>query len=166
MHADRIADAEAELVLLRQPHSSHTEYIRQLQAVTHRRDTKIQQEMRLLQYRKQALSNFTLGTRGQLFSQYMQDARDIRDRALSDLGKQSYDIQRHRRAEQMDELDRYAIRFPPKRSTRIRHQIKYNLEVSILSGVAKYVGFPAAPDLSFAKPDELDNDLRAMNVSQ
>jgi hypothetical protein len=57
------------------------------------------------------------------------------------------------------------VRLPEKRSDQIRHQTAYNLEVSVLSGVAKYVGFPAAPDISAARPTEIDEDLRAMKVS-
>jgi hypothetical protein len=58
------------------------------------------------------------------------------------------------------------IRLPEKRSDQIRHQTAYNLEVSILSGVAKYVGFPAAPDISTARSTDVDDDLRAMKVSR
>lgn len=65
----------------------------------------------------------------------------------------------------MDEVD-YMIKLPEKRSDQIRQQAAYNLEVSILSGVAKYVGFPAAPEIKPARPSEIDADLRAMKVSE
>ncbi|KAF2147771.1 hypothetical protein K461DRAFT_72051 [Myriangium duriaei CBS 260.36] len=164
MFGDRIADAEAELVQLQQPQPAHTEYIRQLQAVTDRRDTKIQQEMKLHQYKKQALRNQTLGNRSQLLSQYLQEAREIREDILYDLGKQWYDVQKERRAAQSEELEQYIQKFPTKRSEQVRQQTKYNTEVSILSGVAKYVGFPAAPEISTVRPQELDDDMKAMKI--
>ena len=41
----------------------------------------------------------------------------------------------------------------------------YNEEVSLLSGVAKYVGFPAAPEMSQITPREYDEDLKLMEQS-
>ena len=34
-----------------------------------------------------------------------------------------------------------------------------------MAGVAKYVGFPAAPSLAAARPSEIDEDLEKMGVS-
>ena len=166
LHAERLAAAEAELVQLGQEYPNHPEYLAQLQTVTRRRDSKIRQEMKLLEYKKQALRNETLATRAQKHSQYFQEAREIRERVLDELGKQWYDIQKERRAAQADELERYTKPFPTKRSDQVRQQTKYNLEVSILSGVAKHVGFPAAPEIEGARPRELDDDLKAMKISR
>ena len=74
-----------------------------------------------------------------------------------------FELQRGRRQLGCDETE-YMVRLPEKRSDQIRHQTAYNLEVSVLSGVATYVGFPAAPDIGSAKPSEIDEDLRAMKV--
>lgn len=162
---DRLMDAEEELAQLQQLQPTHPEYIKQLQAVTDRRDTKIQQEMKLLQYQKQSLKNQTLGNRAQLLSQYLQEAREIRDDILYKLGQQWYEIQKERRVAQAEELEQYTQTFPTRRSEQVRQQAKYNTEVSILSGVAKYVGFPAAPEITPARPSDMDDDLRAMKVS-
>jgi hypothetical protein len=43
--------------------------------------------------------------------------------------------------------------------------VAYNKEVSILSGVAKYQGFPAAPDIRGATEDQVENDFDAITVS-
>jgi hypothetical protein len=43
-------------------------------------------------------------------------------------------------------------------------QASYNLEVSILSGIAKHVGFPAAPTIEGARASEIDDDFKAMGV--
>lgn len=58
----------------------------------------------------------------------------------------------------------YNYLYNPKRAQLVQQQTAYNLEVSILSGVAKHVGFPAAPDLSSMETDDIDADLRAMTV--
>lgn len=159
-----IKETGSELTALQQPESTHSEYGRQLQAVSDRRDIKIKQEMKLHQYKKQALKNSTLAERSQLLSQYLQDAREIREQFLYDLGKQWYDIQKERRAAQSDELEQYGVPFPTKRSEQVRQQAKYNTEVSVLAGVAKHVGFPAAPDIGGTRSKELEDDLKAMKV--
>lgn len=43
-------------------------------------------------------------------------------------------------------------------------QSAYNREVSVLSGVAKHVGFPAAPEMEGARPSEVDSDMQAMGL--
>lgn len=159
-----IYESGSELASLQQADSTHEEFGRQLQAVSDRRDTKIRQEMRLHQYKKQALQNSTLADRSQLLSQYLQDAREIREQFLYDLGKQWYDIQKERRATQSDELEQYGIPFSTKRSDQVRQQAKYNTEVSVLAGIAKHVGFPAAPDIGGTRAKELEDDLKAMKV--
>ncbi|PNS18153.1 hypothetical protein CAC42_3598 [Sphaceloma murrayae] len=164
IHAERIAEAEAELAQLQQAHPVHPEFIRQLQTVTLRRDTKIEQELKLHEYQKEALRNNTLANRAQLLSQYMQDARDVRERILYELGKQWYDIQKERRAMQADEVESYHVVFPRKRSVQVRQQARYNLEVSILSGMAKHVGFPAAPEISGMQSKDVDDDLKAIRA--
>jgi len=58
----------------------------------------------------------------------------------------------------------YLYSFPRKRSALIKQQTAYNNEISILSGVAKWVGFPAAPTIGHARPKEIDDDLRGMGV--
>ncbi|KAF4553530.1 Sds3-like protein [Elsinoe fawcettii] len=164
IHAEKIAETEAELAQLQQAHPIHPEFIKQLQAVTARRDLKIQQEMRLQEYKKQALRNSTLAKRAQLLSQYMQEAREVREKLLYELGKQWYDIQKERRAAQADELGNFGQVFPTKRSVQVRQQHKYNTEVSVLSGIAKYVGFPAAPDISGMDSKDVNDDLAAIRT--
>ena len=38
------------------------------------------------------------------------------------------------------------------------------MEVAILAGIAKYIGFPAAPEVKGAAPNEMQADLEAMGV--
>ncbi|KAI5238316.1 hypothetical protein E4T43_07525 [Aureobasidium subglaciale] len=164
MHNERLALAEAELEQLNLPNASHPDFLAMLQCITARRDTKIQQEITLHRYKLGTLRNQVLAERAQLHTQYFQEARELRDSLLEQLGKQWYDIQKERRQFQADQQDNYSYKFPTKRSDQVRNQEKYNREVSILSGMAKYRGFPAAPDIQGARNTELDDDFKAMHI--
>ena len=48
----------------------------------------------------------------------------------------------------------------------MRERQAYNMEVQILSGIAKYIGFPAAPEVKGVASSELQQDLEAMGVSR
>ena len=110
-----------------------------------------------------ALRNKTVSERQQLHSQYIQETRDAREKAIDKCWENLYAIQKDRRRWNADEAN-YTHLFQSKRATQIAHQSSYNLEVSILSGVAKHVGFPAAPALEAVNTDDIDNDFKAMKV--
>lgn len=136
-----------------------------IHCISGRMDTKIQQELKLREYKKRTLENQTLAERAQLATQYSQEARELRETIMYDLGKQWYDVHKDRRQRQADQQsDKYVVKFPTKRSDQVRQQTKYNSEVSILAGIQRYVGMPAAPDINGARPSELDDDFAAMKV--
>lgn len=90
--------------------------------------------------------------------------REIREQKLELLGKQWYEIQHDRRAHGSS-VDDYALRYTTNKEDQIRDQNAYNLEVSVLSGIAKYRGFPAAPTMAPATSTELEDDFKKMGVS-
>jgi hypothetical protein len=161
---EQIAQFEQELEMLKQPNCTHPEYLAMIKCIDDRRTEKIAYEKHLLEYEQINLENVTRAERHQLHSQYFQTVRDVREQILTDCNQRIFELQRGRRQLGADEVD-YMVKLPEKRSDQIRNQAAYNLEVSILSGVAKYVGFPAAPDLRPARAAEIDDDLRAMKVS-
>ena len=110
----------------------------------------------------QCLQKKSVAEKAQLHSHHQQLVRDIRERHVEQLNKEQSQIQFERR--DLGVLP-YAKSFPVKRSQQIRHQQAYNLQVSLLSGVAKYTGFPAAPDLRPAKPVEAEEDMAFIRVS-
>lgn len=112
----------------------------------------------------QALKNFAVARRSQILVQFQQEVRDIRERKLEQLGKQWYEIQHDRRSYAGSVPD-YALKFPTRRLQQIQNQVAYSHEVSILSGIAKYVGFPAAPPMAQATTAELEEDFEKMGVS-
>ena len=52
-----------------------------------------------------------------------------------------------------------------KRLDLVAQQTAYNTEVSILSGMAKHVGFPAAPEIMGATQSEIEEDLKSLGVT-
>lgn len=161
---EQIAQYERELEMLKQPQCVHPEYLAMIKCIDDRRSEKIAYETTLLEYKQKNLEVITTAQRHQMHSQYFQTVRHIREEILEECNRRVCELQRGRRTLGCDETD-YMIKLPEKRSDQIKHQTAYNLEVSILSGVAKYVGFPAAPDISAARPSDIDDDLRAMKVS-
>ena len=162
---EQIAQCEQELEMLKQPNCLHPEYLAMIRAIDERRAEKIAYERQLLQYKQRNLEIVTTAERHQLHSQYFQTVRDKREEILSVCNQKFFELQRGRRQLGVDEVE-YMMKLPEKRSDQIRHQAAYNLEVSLLSGVAKYVGFPAAPEIRPARSSEIDEDLRAMKVSR
>ncbi|KAK7900950.1 hypothetical protein LTR67_003235 [Exophiala xenobiotica] len=164
LYDERIAAINHELALLQSSRPSHPELLRQLEVVQKHRDEKFEVEQKLLVYKVGALKNKAVAERSQIHSQYFQTVRDIRERYLERISEHFYRIQRDRfKAD--SSIPSYTIPFPEKRSQQILQQTAYNKEVSILSGVAKYVGFPAAPELASSKQKDVEDDMHKMGIS-
>ncbi|KAF1811323.1 hypothetical protein P152DRAFT_69456 [Eremomyces bilateralis CBS 781.70] len=160
---EQINHINKELELLNEPDCQHSEYLAMLQCIDERRTNKVQHEHIHKRYRMQTLRIKVVGERSQLQSQLLQDLRVAREKALEDGYKYFHALQRDRRRFGADDTN-YMHMFPTKRSTQVEQQTAYNLEVSILSGIAKHVGFPAAPDMKGLDDAEIESDLQAMKV--
>lgn len=150
--------------MLDQPNPTHPDFIQLKRVIDKHRDDKIEYEQHLLKYKLIALQRKSTAEKAQIHAQYMQTVRDIRERMLEQLQKESYQLQRERRKVEKDVLD-YSYQFPAKKSQQIANQTAYNTEVSILSGIAKHVGFPSAPEILGARQSEIEEDFLAMGVS-
>lgn len=164
LYDERISAINKELAQLDEKVPSHPELLRQLEAVRKYRDDKFEVEQKLLVYKVGALKNKSVAERSQIHSAYYQSVRDIRESHLERLSEHFYRIQRDRFKSETS-IPSYTIPFPDRRSKRITQQTAYNKEVSILSGVARYVGFPAAPELAQSHQKELEDDMQKMGVS-
>lgn len=160
---ERLAQTEEELAMLAEPIPAHPEVAAQMKVVDRRYDDKVEYNKTWLRFQLNSLQRKSVAEKAQAHSQFMQTARDVRERSLEKLSKESYQLQRERRNTELDP-QAYCYNFSTRRSVQITNQTAYNQEVSILSGVAKYVGFPAAPELSALKPREIEEDLIAMGV--
>lgn len=165
LYSERIASMTAELDFLAQPDCQHPEYLRQVACVNARREKQMREAQAHYHFKLRSMQQRVLGDRSQLHSQYFQRIRELREEVLYSLGEDWYKIQKERRQQHHENDEAFVFKFPAKRSAQIRQQAKYNQEVSVLSGVAKYVGFPAAPDIGGAEGDGLEDDLKAMRVS-
>lgn len=163
LYDERIAGINHELQLLQEAKPSHPELLRQVEVVQKYRDEKFEVEQKLLVYKIGALKNKAVADRAQLHSQYFQTVRDIRERHLERISEHFYRIQRDRfKADST--IPNFTIPFPERRSQQILQQTAYNKEVSILSGIAKYVGFPAAPELAASRRKDVEDDIQKMGV--
>ncbi|KAI9769681.1 MAG: hypothetical protein M1840_003918 [Geoglossum simile] len=163
LYEERLAQLDHELSLLSSANPTHPECLAMMQCIDARRDEKIAHENKLLAYKIQTLGITTVAERSQIHSQYFQDVRTIRENYLDSLGEQWYKIQRDRRGWEAGVPD-YVHKFPIRRSQQVAHQTAYNTEVSILAGIAKHVGFPAAPDVAGARPSEIEDDFQIMGI--
>ena len=158
---EKLAQHDEELAMLNRPNPTHPDFIMLKKVIDKHLEDKIQYERTLLKYKLIALQKKSIAEKAQIHSQYMQSVRDIRERTLEQLQKESYQLQRERRHVEGDVPD-YSYLFTTNRAEQIANQTAYNTEVSILSGIAKYVGFPAAPEITGARPNEIEEDLQAM----
>ena len=151
--------------MLKSANPTHPEYLAMMQCIDARRDEKIRIADTLREYQVESLKRSAVAKRSQILTQYQQEVRDTREKKLEQLGKQWYEIQHDRRSYAGSVPD-YTLKFPTRRSQQVQNQVAYSNEVSILAGVAKYVGFPAAPTMASATQAELDDDLEKMSVSR
>ena len=134
-------------------------------ALDTRGDEKIRLEGIALQYKMQTMQRAFVAERAQIFSQYYQTVRDVREKHLDNLNDTVNQMHRERR-QRLSVESEYTPMYDSKRSHQLARQTAYNKEVSLLSGIAKHKGFPAAPDLNGATDAEMESDLKKMKVSK
>lgn len=163
LYDERIVALNDEIAQLSAPKPSHPEFLRQLDCIKKHRDEKFDTEQKLLVYKIKSLKTKSVAQRSQIHSAYFQTVRDVREKHLDRIGERLGRVRRdHVKTD--EKVPSYSIPFPARRSIQITQQASYNKEVSILSGVAKHVGFPAAPLVSPAFQAEMDEDLEKMGV--
>ena len=162
---EQISRLDQELLQINQNPCQHPEYLAMMTCINARRDDAITKEQFLLHYKEKDLRTRFIAERHIIQSQYVQTARAVREQAAGNCYTKLFALQRDRRRWGADDKT-YGYIFNPKRSDQIRQQRAYNTEVSLLSGMAKYVGFPAAPEIRGLREEEVDEDLVRMGVSK
>lgn len=163
LYEDRLEQLNREEAMLRLDKPTHPGYLAMMACVDTRRDERVRIAGTRLEYQLQALKTYAVARRSQVHTQYKQEVREIRENKIEQLGKQWYEIQHDRRSYAGSVPD-YTLKFPTNKQQQIRHQVAYSNEVSVLSGIAKYVGFPAAPPMAAATSAELDEDLEKIGA--
>ncbi|PQE24091.1 transcriptional regulatory dep1 protein [Rutstroemia sp. NJR-2017a BVV2] len=161
LYDERLEQMNKEEAMLRQDQPTHPEFLAMMGCIEARRDERIRIAEKLREFELQTLKTYAVARRSQILIQYRQDAREIRERKMEQLGKQWYEIQHERRTHPSGVPD-YTLNYPTRRSQQIQNQVAYANEVSILSGIAKHVGFPAAPPMAQATAVELEDDFERM----
>ncbi|KAL8907591.1 MAG: hypothetical protein Q9207_001328 [Kuettlingeria erythrocarpa] len=163
LYDERLAKCDVELAMLEGAEITHPELLSMKEVLEQRRDEKMQYENTLLKYKLGSLQNKSVAEKAQVHGQYMQTVREIRDRNLEQVNEEWYQIHKERRSRE-DDVPEYMYLYPTQRSHQIANQAAYNKEVSLLSGIAKYRGFPAAPEIRGAKPTEIEADLERLGI--
>lgn len=151
--------------MLRVRKCNHPDYLAQLKCIDDRRDQKILYENRLLGFNLENLTTRTVNERQQHLSQFVQTTRQIRDDGIKGCYRELYSLQRDRWRFGSAAKASLPL-YDPKREDQLLRQTAYNKEVSLLSGIAKFVGFPSAPDMSTLASTDIATDFHAMGVSQ
>ena len=163
LYDERISALQTELAQAKAAKPTHPELLRQLQCIQDHRDQKKVNEVRLWEYKVESLRKTSVAQKSIIDSSYFQHVRDIREKVLEQANESFCKIQNDRfRSE--DSVTNYWVPFSTQRGTQVAEQTAYNKEISILSGMAKYLGFPAAPELETAREPELEDDLSKMGV--
>lgn len=164
LYEERLQQLNKEEAMLRSDNPTHPEYLAMMHCINARRDERTRVADQELKLKIEASERWAVARRAQIHSQFFQAIRESRERILAELGQHWYDIQ-HERRKHANNVPEFGIRFPKSPTQRIRQALSYNKEVSILSGIAKYEGMPAAPDMQGASLQELEDDMEAIGVS-
>lgn len=162
LYQERLELLNQEEAMLTCENPTHPEYLAMLKCIEERRQERIRRSEVELQLKLSVLRRRAVGERAQMMSQYYQAVRESREKVLEELGQEWYEIQQERRR-YANTIPDYGIPFPASKAQTIRQAVAYNKEVSILSGFAKHVGFPAAPPINGVAEDQLESDFEAMN---
>ncbi|EAQ93562.1 hypothetical protein CHGG_01797 [Chaetomium globosum CBS 148.51] len=161
LYQERLEQLNQEEAMLTSDNPTHPEYLAMLQCLEERRAEKIKRSGLELQFKLSVLRHRAVAERAQIMSQFYQAVRESRDETVTELGEEWYQIQQERRRA-ANTIPDYGIRFPATRQQALRDAVSYNREVSILSGFAKHVGFPAAPSINGASEEQMEADLEAI----
>ncbi|KAK0632053.1 Sds3-like-domain-containing protein [Immersiella caudata] len=165
LYQERLDQLNQEEAMLNCEIPTHPEYLAMLKCIEDRRQERIRLSELELKLNISVLRRRAIAERAQMMSQYYQAVRESREKVLEELGQDWYEIQQERRR-YANTIPDYGIPFPTSKTQTIRQAVAYNKEVSILSGFAKHVGFPAAPPIYGASEDQLESDLEAMRARE
>ncbi|KAK9318279.1 Sds3-like-domain-containing protein [Lipomyces starkeyi] len=159
LHDDKIARLQAEIEMCLD--GTHPELATVYDELAEARDTRIKLADAHRKYRRRCIENQTRSYRTHIHQQLYKNNANLRAAMIQETTETWYKVNRERRA--MDTVvPFYGYRIPEKRSVIYRQrQAQYN-EIALLTGIAKYIGFPAAPEIKSATADEVAEDMEAL----
>ncbi|BFZ62151.1 hypothetical protein YB2330_003233 [Saitoella coloradoensis] len=96
--------------------------------------------------------------------QFIQEKAKLRQSMITEISAKWFQVHRERRVLDMP-VPEFGYQVPDRRSTQLKQRRAYDLEVMILTGLKKYIGFPAAPDVSGATNEEAMSDVDAIRAA-
>ncbi|KAK9472137.1 Sds3-like-domain-containing protein [Dipodascopsis tothii] len=163
LHDDKVARLRAEIEMCLD--GTHPELSGLYDQIAHKRDDRITLARAHWRYRRRCVENQIKAMRVHIHQQYYKNRADLRAKMILDTTQRWYQVNRERRA--MDALvPRLGYRIPEKKQIIVRElQAQYD-EIAILSGLSKYIGFPAAPEVKSASQEEIYEDLQALGIDR
>ncbi|KAK9491588.1 Sds3-like-domain-containing protein [Lipomyces doorenjongii] len=159
LHDDKIARLQAEIEMCLD--GTHPELATVYDELAEARDRRINLADAHRKYRGRCIENQTRSYRTHIHQQLYKNNANLRAAMMQETTEAWYKVNRERRA--MDTVvPFYGYKIPEKRSVIYRQrQAQYN-EIALLTGIAKYIGFPAAPEIKSATADEVAEDMEAL----
>ncbi|KAK9387796.1 Sds3-like-domain-containing protein [Lipomyces mesembrius] len=159
LHDDKIARLQAEIEMCLD--GTHPELATVYDELAETRDSRIKLADAHRKYRRRCIENQTRSYRTHIHQQLYKNNANLRAAMIQETTETWYKVNRERRA--MDTVvPFYGYKIPEKRSVIYRQrQAQYN-EIALLTGIAKYIGFPAAPEIKSATADEVAEDMEAL----
>ncbi|KAG5362324.1 Transcriptional regulatory protein [Yarrowia sp. C11] len=163
MFKEKMAAFEVEMGLCVK--GTHPELHAVYEHISKMREDKIKLAKTRRKYKLQCINNQTRASRVQIHQQFLKDQGDARSGLLLKTTEEWYRVNRERRAMDLMVPD-YGYTIPESKSEQIHQRNAQVNEISLLSGISKYVGFPAAPVISQATEDETAEDLTALGLQR
>ncbi|KAK9446846.1 Sds3-like protein [Limtongia smithiae] len=143
---------------------THPELAAVLDQIVRARDERVQLASAHRKYRRRCIARQTRSSRVHIHQQFYKNTAAARAQLIMDTTSKWYRITKERRI--MDaSVPCYGYRIPEKKPTQQRHRWQQYNEIAILSGVSKYIGFPAAPAIKSASTEEVAEDMDALRQS-
>ncbi|KAK9454172.1 Sds3-like-domain-containing protein [Dipodascopsis uninucleata] len=161
LHEDKILRLQAEIDMCHD--GTHPELAGVYGQISRTRDEKVRLADCQLKYRRRCIENQTKSFREHIHQQFLRNKAEFRSKMIRETTELWYRVNKERR--QIDTLvPYYGYQITDKRSVLVRQRQAEYQEIAILSGIARYIGFPAAPEIKSATQDEIAEDLDALQA--
>lgn len=161
LYEDKMARFKSELEMCL--NGSHPELQNVYSKIDSHREEKIRLASQSQKYKFECIDRKTRAQRTSIHQQYFKRISDFKSGYLKEITKEWYKINKERRL--MDSLvPDFSYRIPNYTEDLVTQRAQVNEEISVLVGLKEYYGFPRAPELKAIEGEELDNDLKAMNI--
>lgn len=161
LYEDKMARFKSELEMCL--NGSHPELQNVYSKIDSHREEKIRLASLSQKYKFECIDRKTRAQRTSIHQQFFKRSSDFKSSYLKEITQEWYKINKERRI--MDSLvPEYSYKIPEFVEDLVDQRAQVNEEISILTGLKKYYGFPRAPELKSIEGQELNDDLKAMNI--